>query len=283
MKEEKWNERFAMATAIGVHATVLLLFFLITAWRAPDPPIPEYGIELNFGMDEAGSGDEQPTVPIQQGEETAAEEEQKPAETPPPAEEPVETITSEEKSDVTLPEEKKEKKEEAPKTEVPKTETPKAEAPREVAKTEKETPKAAEAVNGKVKGKAGGAPSGGTQGQGDEGVLGDRGNPKGTIDGKALYGGGGGNGTTLNMAGWEWAATPKLPSLGESEGGRIVFEIECDEEGEIVGIKTLERGVSARAEQLLKDEIRKTSLMRTSGTHAPHRSKGIVLFTVKAK
>ncbi|HRG11231.1 MAG TPA: hypothetical protein PLJ08_21845, partial [Cyclobacteriaceae bacterium] len=60
-------------------------------------------------------------------------------------------------------------------------------------------------------------------------------------------------------------------------------EIECDEDGEIVGITTLHRGLSARAEQLLKDEIRRNSLMKTSAGQAPARSKGRVVFILKTK
>jgi len=82
----------------------------------------------------------------------------------------------------------------------------------------------------------------------------------------------------LSMSGWTWADNPKIPELPDNQDGRIEFEIECDEDGEIVGITTLHRGLSARAEQLLKDEIRRNSLMKTSAGQAPARSKGRVVF-----
>jgi hypothetical protein len=85
------------------------------------------------------------------------------------------------------------------------------------------------------------------------------------------------------MSGWTWADQPKVPQLPDNSDGRIVFEIECDDNGDIVNITTIERGLSPKAEQLLKDEIRKNSLIRTSGGKVPERSKGRVAFVLKTK
>jgi len=87
----------------------------------------------------------------------------------------------------------------------------------------------------------------------------------------------------LQMSGWEWADQPTLPELPDNENGRVVFEIECDDNGDITGITTVERTLSPRAEQLLKDEIRKNSLKRTTGGKAPERSKGRIVFVLKTK
>ena len=54
-QKEKKNKRIALFTSLGIHAAILLLFFFLVAWRAPNPPLPEYGIELNFGLDDQGS------------------------------------------------------------------------------------------------------------------------------------------------------------------------------------------------------------------------------------
>lgn len=85
------------------------------------------------------------------------------------------------------------------------------------------------------------------------------------------------------MSGWEWADDPTIPELPDNEDGRIEFEIECDENGEIIGIKTLNRGLSIKAEQLLKEEIRKNSLIRTSSGKVPERSKGKVVFVLRTR
>ena len=62
----------------------------------------------------------------------------------------------------------------------------------------------------------------------------------------------------LQMSGWAWADQPKIPELPDNENGKVIFEIECDESGDIIGIKTVERSLSPKAEQILKNEIRKT-------------------------
>lgn len=67
-EKEKKNKRIAMITSGSIHAALILIFFFLLAWREPVPPIPEYGIELAFGMDEVGSGDNPATTPVQQPE-----------------------------------------------------------------------------------------------------------------------------------------------------------------------------------------------------------------------
>jgi hypothetical protein len=55
------------------------------------------------------------------------------------------------------------------------------------------------------------------------------------------------------------------------------------ESGDIVQITTTQRGLSPRAEQMLKEEIRKNSLVRTSAGKVPERSKGTIVFILKTK
>ena len=62
--QEKKNRRAGILTSVGIHAALFLTFFFMMAWRAPNPPLPEYGIELNFGLDNQGSGDVQPETPV---------------------------------------------------------------------------------------------------------------------------------------------------------------------------------------------------------------------------
>ncbi len=56
-EQEKKDKKFSMIMSGIVHGTLLILLFFLVAWREPDPPIPEYGIELNFGLEQAGFGD----------------------------------------------------------------------------------------------------------------------------------------------------------------------------------------------------------------------------------
>lgn len=286
-EQEKRNQRTGLLTSLAVHATLFLALFFLVAWRAPNPPLPDYGIELNFGLDAEGSGDIQPDSPVGEPEsdgqtEAKTEPENQPEETQEQEttpEQAVEVKTTEvpdnqKESPVSLKEEKKttEKKEEVKKPEETKKQ-------QETAVAEYKKPEKKEGDD---------KPKEGTTGsQGDRaGKTGDQGSPEGKVDAKALYGtpggGGGGNGMNLTMAGWAWADEPKVPDLPDNETGKVEFEIECDENGEITGIKTSLRTLSLRAEQLLKDEIMNNSLVHIGKGIAPPRSKGKIVFVVKS-
>lgn len=291
--QDKKNEQTAFLVSLGLHASLFLTFFFLVSWRAPYPPAPEYGVVLNYGLDDQGGGEIQPEAPVgnsnvddKNSEPTPDDKSQQDVTQETPQKEDVkedksEAAISDEESPVTVKTEKK-KIEDKPAEKVEKVE------PKKDTKSVKEE-------NPVVKKEAIYTPNTGTkkgetsQSQGDDpGKVGDKGNPEGKLDAKALYGkpggGGGGDGFGLAMTGWAWASTPKIPELPASEeDGRIVFEIECDEEGDIVGITTVQRGLSAKAEQLLKDELRKNSLIRTSNGKAPTKSKGQVVFVLKTK
>lgn len=285
--QEKKNRAIGFWASLGIHAGLFLVLFFVVAWRAPDPPLPEYGIELNFGLDDQGTGDVQPEEPVgDTGESETAEAVTEPVpeqatetatETKEPAEEKeVTPVPSKIESPVTVKETKKpvsESKEPA-KTEA---KTPKKETP---VTTPAETTKEAVAEDASKKGEA--------ASQGDNAnKTGDKGSEQGTLDAKSLYGtpggGGGGTGMNLQMTGWAWAEQPTIPQLPDNENGKVVFEIECDESGEITRITSVERTLSPRAEQLLKDMIRKNSLVRTSGGKVPERSTGRFVFVLRTK
>lgn len=282
-QQEKKDKTIAMITSLSIHGLLLLAFMLMMAWRAPNPPLPEYGIELNFGLDEQGGGEIQPEKPP--GEPDAEEETQQEDTSEPIPEEvvpekPVEQIVSKVESPVVVKEEVKETKKEVVKEkpvekvvkETPKEEVKKPEKEVKVTEDKGTTTKIGESTT--------------SQGD-DKGKVGDKGSPEGKLDAKALYGtqggGGGGDGFGLSMSGWAWADNPEIPNLPDNEPGSIEFEIECDEHGDIIGITTIQRGLSPRAEQILKDEIRKNSLIKTSAGKAPERSKGRVVFILKTR
>ncbi|MBL7871762.1 MAG: cell envelope integrity protein TolA [Cyclobacteriaceae bacterium] len=290
-QEEKKNKRIALITSISIHGLLLIAFFLMMAWRAPNPPLPEYGIELNFGMDQTGGGEIQPEKSPGTPEKDNAPQVEEKVETAQPkeqvkeevvSEKTVEPIVSKTESPVVVKEAKKEQPKEVVKEKVVETK-PKVTPNEEVKKEDKKEVKVTEQKGTDARK---GDP---TTSQGDQkGKEGDAGNPEGKLDAKALYGnqGGGANGDKgfgLSMGGWEWASPPKIPLLPDNEDGRIEFEIECDDNGDIVGITTLQRGLSPRAEQLLKAEIMRNSLRRTSDGQVPERSKGKVVFILKTK
>src|SRR5260221_4661477 len=291
-RQVKKNEQIAFVFSVGLNASLFLMFFFLISWRAPYPPAPEYGVVLNYGLDDQGGGDIQPETPVgnsqvddkntePKADEKNLQDEQSKvvSQKDEVKEEKTDATLSDEESPVTVKTEKK-KIEDKPKDKVEKID-PKKEV--KLNKEEKQVVKK-EAIysgNGTKKGET-------NQSQGDDpGKVGDKENPQGKLDAKALYGrpggGGGWDGFGLAMLGWEGANKPRTPDLPDKEDGRIIFDNQCDGDGEIVGITTLERGLSPKAEQMLKDEIRKNSLIRTSNGKAPAKSKGQVVFVLKTK
>ncbi|MFM7854350.1 MAG: cell envelope integrity protein TolA [Flammeovirgaceae bacterium] len=274
---EKRNKRIAFITSLGVHGALLILFLFLMAWRQPNPPdkykLP--GVDINIGFVDEGGGETQPNE--QPGAEKPTEE--KTEETTLPEEkvveqQPEQPIVSNEESPVVVKEQKKEPAKEKP------IERPADVKPKDTQPTEDKKTEPVKSVADK--------PGKNVPSQGDDkGKTGDKGKPEGKPDAKGLYGqpggGGGGDGMNLSMSGWEWAEKPKVPPIPDREPGLIKFEIECNEEGEIIKISTSERGLSPRAEQLLKEEIWRNSLVRTSGGAVPARSKGVVIFRLRAE
>lgn len=275
---EKKNKRIAAVTSIGVHVVLFLFFLFAVAWRAPDPPLPEFGIELNFGLDTQGSGDIQPETPVgsdqdaDKTEQAQSEElqEEKQAEAKPSESTPEEQqVTSKHESPVVVKEEKKETK--------PVETKVKTDEKKEV--TPKEDSKAIYKPNTEKTESKTGQP--GNQGD-DVNKAGDKGDPKGSLDAKALYGkpGGGAGGSSLDLAGWQWDEIPK-PDVPNNESGRVVFEIKVDGAGEIISIKTLERSVSLEAEKICRQEIEKLTFTKT-GANVPAISTGKITFVVRS-
>lgn len=288
-KQERKNHAIGLITSIGIHVALLVAFLFMVAWRAPNPPLPEYGIELNFGLDDAGSGDIQPEKPVGDSEEKQEEsarenvadvKEESSSEVKPEAVKVVEEAVSKLESPVVVKETKKESKV------VEKiSEKEKAEARPEVKEVKKDEKK--DVNDSDIKKAVTDASKTGEQGNhgDDKNKVGDKGNPEGSLDAKALYGkqGGGGGGFALQMAGWNWDEQPKAPRLPDNENGRVVFEIEVDESGEIISIKTIERSLSPEAEKICRQEIEKRSLVRTSSGIVPERSKGRVAFVLRTQ
>lgn len=284
--EEKKNKKIALAVATGFQALLLLLFFFLVAWRRPDPPLPEYGIELDFGMDNQGSGqtpvpeptpvveevveeatpepevEETPEAPVTEPE---VEEVTEAEVTEPEPEEPVEEVVTEtqiEESPVEVEEVKESVKEVVAKPE------PKPE-PLPVPKQESLYPgKAAKPAN-----------------QGDDAKeVGDKGKEEGKIDKRALYGAkGSADGASLQMAGWNWDNIPR-PNDSSNENGRIVFEITIDEQGEIIGVKTIEKTVSPTVERQYRLAVEQLTFSTTNDNVRPAAtSTGRITFVIRAK
>lgn len=304
-QQEKQNRRVAFLSTMGIHGLLFLLMFFIIAWRPPDPPLGASGIALNFGLDDQGSGDEQPSEPV--GSRGKEQEEPEKSEAQPTApqetkEQPAqeEKVTNDKPAELSSESQvespvtvKETKKEETKPVEKPKEKTP--EKPVEVVKPKVDqsavynpTGQKANSTNKTGDGKQG---EPGSEGD-DKGKAGDKGDPRG-VDKSAIYEGNPGNGNGgpggdggfgLQMSGWNWDQTPKAPKLPDNESGFVKFEITVDDQGEIVDIKAIEQTLSPEAVRLCRLEIERRSLVRTaSGGAIPPRSKGTVTFRLSLK
>lgn len=283
-KEEKKNRRIGLITSVGVHLAVLILFILMMAWRAPNPPFPEYGIELNFGLDSEGYGEVQPETSPNESETT--EEQQASEENTEQTEEAVEEVSPKEitetteqpvaktESPVVVKEEKKETKP-----------TPKV-AEKPVEKKQNEPVKTEEKLlatypsDGKKEEKATNANHGDSPG-----TVGDKGSKEGSLDAKALYGkqGGGGGGPALVLDGWDWDQIPRPAIASNESDGKIEFEIKVDENGDIIGYRVLERSLSIDAEKACRDAISKLTFTKKVGAVVPAVSIGKITFVVRTR
>jgi outer membrane biosynthesis protein TonB len=291
-QEEKRNKRTGAIVSVSIHATLLLLFAFLMAWREPNPPLPEYGIELNFGLDDAGTGDVQPLTPVEDTEnlEEAApeeettevqEEEDMPAEVPEESPEEVpevtETFEDTESPDV-VPEQEEEVKEEVVE-EVPEI----VEETKETVQEPKEDKPEEETVVEGAQGTQGEETDPEAVNQGDKtDETGDQGSEQGKLDERALYGNpGGGGGSSLEMAGWMWDSIPKVDDKSD-EGGRIVFEIKIDDQGEIISIRTVEKTVSPSVEQIYKDVVENLTFSKTDNLPPAPQSVGRINFIIRS-
>jgi periplasmic protein TonB len=285
--QEKKDQRVAMITSLGIHAAVVLLMIFIAAWRAPNPPLPEYGIELNFGTDDAGSGDVQPDQPVMtsetseqtdpqpSNEDISSTEEVEQDQTENDQAQPLEEETSAVESTVTVPEKREEIKTQQPvETNVKPVEQKVEPKPKVVYQPKNKS--TAEGTDADKQGKA--------TSQGDsKKETGDKGDDEGHLDADALYGkqGGGGGGPRLDLAGWLWDEIPR-PDVADNESGRIVFEIKVNEEGLIQGIRTLESTVSPASERICREAIQRLTFTKT-GANVPEISTGKITFVIRSK
>jgi outer membrane biosynthesis protein TonB len=282
--QEKKDKRTALAVSVIFHALLLLLFFFIMAWRAPNPPLEEYGIELNFGMDAAGSGAIQSRA---EANETENREDSKPApKTPEPVKpevqpkpaaapaQPEQALATDNDNEVAFKKEEVKPKPEPPKEEVKVVEKPKALYPGKA--------KSESAGNGTAG--TSNKPTGNNNGD-DANAVGDKGSPEGKIDAKSLYGkpGGGGGGPSLNMPGWRYDIRPKEDPY-ENESGKVVFRITIDANGDIENIQVIETNVSPQVVKWYRDQIYKTTFSRTSSKAAADQgATGTITFIIQSR
>ncbi|UOR06922.1 hypothetical protein MUN82_07415 [Hymenobacter aerilatus] len=279
------HRREALLGAVIIHG-VLAVVLVFTVFKGPDPPLTfgGDGVELNYGIDEAGSGDIQSLATA--NDSRNREDSRPPANnpspqpraapvTPPPSPpQPAvqeKIVTSEaEESPVSVP----------PVTRA--TPRPTSEPPREVVREEpppKPAPKPRTLYTPRGSASGGGNGVNGTSNtptgnnNGDRpGSVGDQGDPRGTLNAKALYGqpgsGGsgsspGGGGSGLEMGGWGYVRTPSPPAV-DNASGFVRFRIRVNADGEIESIVKVAGNVSAAQEKACRDALQNAEFRRTT-------------------
>jgi protein TonB len=300
-EQQERQKRFkaSLGTA-GVCGLVFLILLLTSAWKTAGSGEGEYpGIEVNLGYDEQGSGNDQPKTEI--GNEEAKDTENPPAQ---PTEEVQEeaskptptadntdakiiqpTTVTDPNSDVEINDEKKEVKPAEKPIEKKPVDKPIEKKPEEKPKVVDKNAVYQGKTNANTKTPGEGEGKQGTTGnEGDDtGKPGDKGVPGGT-EGAATYKGkpGGGDGGTLEINGWDWDFIPK-PEVPDNETGRVVFEIEVDDNGDLIGYRKESGTVSAAAERACIAVIQKLTLTKKSGAKVPPVTKGRITFVIRAQ
>ena len=269
------HRRQALIGTLLVHGGLLLLFIFMV-FKGPNPPLAPLGggdgVELNYGLDPAGSGDVQSQAPANASPNR--EDSRPPQVNPDPQPRPAAAATP----DPTPPAQEKiitSDAEESPVSEAP-VETP-APAREEVKVAPR--PKRQVAVTFTPKGSATGggngvngtsnAPTGNNNGD-RPGSVGDQGDPNGTLDATALYGapGRGGRGGSpgsggLEMSGWRFESTPNVEAIDDNSGV-VRFKIKISADGEVEAVTKVSGNVSAAQEKLCRDKLLDANFIKTN-------------------
>ncbi|MBF9140301.1 hypothetical protein [Hymenobacter properus] len=269
------HRREGLIGTLVVHG-VLLLLFMFMVFKGPNPPLAPLaggdGVELNYGLDEAGSGDVQSMATANNSPNR--QDSRPPVASPDPQPRPAAAATP----DPTPPSQEKIVTSEAEESPVaaPPVETPAP--PKEEVKVAPK-PKRQVAVTFSPKGSATGggngvngssnAPTGNNNGD-RPGAVGDQGDPNGSLDAKALYGnpGRGGSGSSpgsggLEMSGWAFESTPRPESIDDNPG-IIRFKIKISEEGDVESVTKVSGNVSPAQERLVRDALLNATFRRTN-------------------
>ena len=286
------HRREGLIGTLVVHG-LLLLLFIFSVFKGPNPPLAPLGggdgVELNYGLDEAGSGTVQSMAPANASPNR--EDSRPPQASPDPQPRSVAVTTP----DPSPPSQEKVITSEA-------EESPVSVAPVETPAPPKAEVKAAPKVPRKVavafapKGSATGggngvngtsnAPTGNNNGD-RSGTVGDQGDPNGTLDATALYGapGRGGSGSSpgsggLEMSGWRFESKPVVESVDDNSGV-IRFKVKIAADGEVESVSKVSGNVSALQEKLCRDKLLDTNFIKTNS--APGGATGFYTFKFSVK
>ncbi|MCR9249492.1 MAG: hypothetical protein NXI20_03680 [bacterium] len=293
-QEEQKKRKWAIGISAAVHGSLLLLFILMLAWKEPNPPIPEYGIELNFGLQQTGSGNVQPET-TQEVEEVNQEEvvEDVVEEQTDESSSSETTNTETEQSEVV---EQQDNSSEANQNEGPDViEEPVNENNREEVvqettdNTSQETNNSETTDNQDTTENTNSTDTGAQsdesnqeESNGNTEETGDQGDETGDIDAQSLMGeSGSNNGPKLELSGWKWDELPD-PDDNSQESGKIVFEITVNSDGYIEKVIPLETTVTPAVLKKYREAVYDLTFSKTSSYKPAPFSKGKITFIIKA-
>jgi periplasmic protein TonB len=305
---ENKNKRDAALKTAAYSITLLLLMWFVKIFDGSDLPKPDYGIELNFGTSDIGSGDVQtfnepnnsperhesaPPAAKEPNPEPAKAVALPPKVTPEKIKTPPSTdITSKVESPVKVKASENTKPAVQPvKTAPVKPVEPKPEPakPAPVADAGSLYTKSGSKTGGNGTTGTTSRPGGNNNGDGKPGEIGDKGVPEGKID-APLYKGrtGSGNptpassGSGLQLTGWKWSRTPVVEDDSD-ETGYIRFEIKVDEEGNLIAVRPVNFTVSQRLVNLYKRAIERVNFVATNSGARPAVSTGTVTIKINPR
>lgn len=312
-KEENDNRRKAWIITTVINVLIFVAIYFLVVWKQPIPPLPQFGLELNLGFSDLGSGstpttappsavqstntqapapgDPAPTpvetaVPVAQPKTEAAKPKSTPAKTTYEAKSKTASpIKGAEKANTATKEPSPVKKE----TTTPVTTPATSEAANTATKAE-EKPKVDQRAifgGGGTSGKSTQPAAGSAQGSSTQ--KGDEGKPQGTIDGRGLMGPGGtgegkpgpGAGYNLDLAGWDFASRPSINDNVSTRTGRIVFKITVDDNGKIVQAIPLEYNVSNEVLAYYRTVVNRVTFKRQGSNPTAEYSSGKITFVIK--
>lgn len=263
------DKRKSFIFTILIYGGLAVLFFFV-GLKYPDPPLEEGGIEISladFGSDERGFGEIEPaqSKPIESIDESSPE----------PFPEPVssnvdEAITTQEESDISVPDEKKENDPVVEKTPEENIEKVK---PEEIKPVEEPEP----VIDEQLKSALGAwdqpeeSNNEGTQ----ENTIGNEGVISGKLEGKGTFGG---NGSSFELGGRSMSSGPKVGEKPKEEG-TVVLNIWVNRSGNVVRT-TQNLGASTTTSQHLFNLAKKAALKAkfNQSPDAPPEQRGKMTF-----
>ncbi|MCM0041896.1 MAG: energy transducer TonB [Algoriphagus sp.] len=284
--ERKSGIQSALVTFV-IQLLLFLAFYFMIVWEQPNPPTPTYGLELNLGFSDFGSGD--PSEVLSNTSEIPIAEAPAPGEIAPSAQ-PAVSPTNASASRAKPSTSKAVSTQPSPiKGETVATPTTLKEEAKEVSSNQEveEQPKLDQRAVFGAGGKSGkGSNPTTVSGQGKSTAAGDQGKPTGTVDGRALQGSGsdkgtaGGAGYSLDLAGWDFASRPSINDRVSTRNGRIVFNITVDGSGKVVQALVHEYNVSNEVVAYYRQVVNQLDFKKSGGSAAEF-SKGKITFVIK--